>query len=163
MTLADDRDVERVVAQSAGAGPRLNEDAVRVVRRGAGDAFGSAAARPCGCLAALVGGVGRLGTRRDDRMAGDGAAEVQDVLAGCGLRRQRDAARLRDDAAVRPDERPLRSSASGSTGACGACGACRACGARGTCGTCRAGLAARDLPPLEVLREERAVAHLDRR
>src|ERR671937_183330 len=97
--LADDRYVEGVVGRNAVVVPCLHEHIAGGVRRAARSPLGAAAARTGGDLASLVTGVGRIRARGDDRLAGDGAAEAQDVRAGAGLRRERDATRLGGDAA----------------------------------------------------------------
>src|SRR5207237_5450410 len=73
--------------------------------------------------------------RGEDEVAGDGRAEVEDVVAVADVAGA-DPARLRDDRAARRDERPLGARP------------CRACGSR------RSLLAGRELPALEVAREE---------
>ena len=98
----------------------------------------------------------RVAAGSQDRLAGHGATEAEDVGSCARLRGERDATGLSGDAAVGPDERPLhgrRSTRAGGTG--------RALRTGGPCRTCRTGCAARELPRLEVTCQQRVVLDLD--
>src|SRR5207248_5664537 len=103
----EDGDVERVVGYRAGATASLDEHRVAVVRRAAVDPVVPSVARTCGRLPSLVRRVVRIAAGHQDRLPIDGASEVQQVLPGTGLGGECDPTGLRDDASVRPDNRPF--------------------------------------------------------
>src|SRR5439155_6110881 len=157
--LAEDDDVERVINRNAVVVPRLGEEMARRVEAArAGPALAAAAAGTGGGLAALVACISGVATAREDRLAGNGAADVEDVSPRARVCGQRNTAGLRRDAAVRAYERPLDRRRTGRAGGSGGSGGtCRA-GRSGSSG--RAGRATRELAGLEVARQKRTVLHL---